>query len=105
MPRWTHDGELTGGRGRNDTAGRPAERSDGRRARAGKREWKDLSPLAKVAVVVGATIQLGLLVAALVDLFRRRPDQINGPRALWVAVSSVNFVGPIAYFLFGRRRS
>jgi hypothetical protein len=28
----------------------------------------------------------------------------NGPRRLWVAVSFVNFVGPIAYFAFGRRR-
>ena len=73
--------------------------------RTGKREWKDLGPVARVAVVIGAVIQLGLLIAALVSLFRRRPDQINGPRALWVAVSTVNFVGPIAYFLFGRRRT
>jgi Phospholipase_D-nuclease N-terminal len=70
-----------------------------------KREWKDLSPLARAGVVAGAAIQLGLLIAALVDLFRRRPDQIRGPRALWVAVSGVNFFGPIAYFVFGRRRN
>jgi len=29
---------------------------------------------------------------------------MNGSKALWVAVSSVNFVGPLAYFAFGRRR-
>jgi hypothetical protein len=39
-----------------------------------------------------------------VDLRRRPPDQVNGPKPLWVAISLVNFVGPLAYFAFGRKR-
>jgi hypothetical protein len=49
-------------------------------------------------------VQLGLLGAALADLRQRAPDQINGPRRMWVAVAFVNFVGPLAYFAFGRKR-
>jgi len=49
-------------------------------------------------------VRLGLLVAALVDIYRRPATQIRGRKRLWVAVSFVNFVGPISYFLFGRRR-
>jgi hypothetical protein len=69
-----------------------------------KRSWSDLSPTSRAAIVAGAVVQLGLLGTALADLRRRRDDEINGSRRLWVAVSFVNFVGPIAYFVFGRRR-
>ena len=101
MPRSAHDRELTAGHAGERAGERTATACPRRR----KREWKDLSPLARAGVVAGATIQLGLLIAALVDMFRRRPDQVRGPRALWVAVSGVNFFGPIAYFVFGRRRN
>jgi hypothetical protein len=69
-----------------------------------KRSWNDLGPAARAAIVAAGALQLGLLGAALTDLRRRRGDQINGPRRLWVAVSFVNFFGPIAYFVFGRKR-
>ena len=49
-------------------------------------------------------VQVALLGAALVDLARRPSEQINGRKAVWVAVSFVNTVGPIAYFAFGRKR-
>jgi hypothetical protein len=55
-------------------------------------------------VVATGTVQVGLLVAALTDLWRRPSDQVRGSRAFWTAVSLVNFVGPLAYFAFGRRR-
>jgi len=54
--------------------------------------------------VFSGVVQLGLLVAALVDIHRRPATQIRGRKRLWVAVAFVNFVGPISYFLFGRRR-
>ena len=56
-------------------------------------------------MIAGASVQLGLLVTALNDLRRRRPDQVNGSRALWAAASFINFVGPVAYIVFGRRRN
>ena len=69
-----------------------------------RRSWSELGLVPRAAIVAGAFVQLGLLGAALADLRRRRDDEINGPRRLWVAVSFVNFFGPIAYFVFGRKR-
>jgi hypothetical protein len=54
---------------------------------------------------VGAgVVQLSLLAAALVDLRRRPAEQINGSKKMWVPLAFVNFLGPLAYFAFGRRR-
>lgn len=55
-------------------------------------------------VVLAGTVQLGLLGAALTDLKRRSSAEVNGSRAAWTAVSFVNFIGPLAYFAFGRKR-
>jgi Phospholipase_D-nuclease N-terminal len=49
-------------------------------------------------------VQLGLLVAALGDIYRRPAEEIRGAKPLWAAAAFVNFVGPVSYFLFGRRR-
>jgi len=69
-----------------------------------KRSWSELGLAPRAAIIAGALVQFGLLGAALADLRRRRDNEINGPRRLWVAVSFVNFFGPIAYFVFGRKR-
>lgn len=74
-------------------------------ARAGgKRRWSELSDGQRAGVVAGGVVQIGLLVAALVDLRRRPSDEVRGSKALWTAACFVNFVGPLAYFKFGRRR-
>jgi len=70
---------------------------------AGSRRWSDLPPAGRAATVAGGVVQVGLLVAALRDLRHRPASEVNGPRWVWVLVSLVNFVGPIAYFAFGRR--
>jgi hypothetical protein len=69
-----------------------------------KKRWRALSTRQRLAVVAATFVQLGLLVAALADLRRRAPDQIKGPKRMWVALAFVNFVGPLAYFAFGRKR-
>jgi hypothetical protein len=71
--------------------------------RSGK-SWSDLSPRQRYAVVAVGTVQVSLLVAALVDLWRRPSDQVRGHKAMWAAVSFINFFGPLAYFRFGRTR-
>jgi hypothetical protein len=49
-------------------------------------------------------LQLGLMVFALVDLLRRADKEVKGPRWAWAfIVILVNIIGPIAYFLIGRR--
>jgi len=73
-------------------------------SRGSKKRWGQLSQRERRAVVGGGVVQLILLAGALADLRRRRPQEINGPKRLWMAISLVNFVGPIAYFAFGRKR-
>lgn len=68
------------------------------------KHWSDLSSRQRALIVAGGAVQLALLGAALADLRRRPADQINGSKRLWTAASFVNFVGPLAYFRFGRRR-
>ena len=47
-------------------------------------------------------IQLALMIAALVDLVRR--EQTRGPKWVWVlVVLFINFIGPIVYFVAGRK--
>lgn len=69
-----------------------------------KKRWSEMTPCQRRGIAVAATVQLGLLVGALVDLRRRPAERVNGPKSLWAAVSFVNFIGPITYFAFGRRR-
>ncbi|WP_026690830.1 PLD nuclease N-terminal domain-containing protein [Alteribacter aurantiacus] len=47
-------------------------------------------------------IQLILMTVALLDLVKR--DQVNGEKWVWAIVIVVfNTIGPIAYFIFGRK--
>jgi hypothetical protein len=47
-------------------------------------------------------IELALLVTALVDLIRRK--KTRGPKWAWVLVIVLfNFIGPIVYFVAGRK--
>lgn len=67
--------------------------------------WHALTGRQRAMVISRGAVQLGLLAAALRDLHRRPTEQIRGPKAIWVAVSAVNYLGlgPLAYFIFGRR--
>ncbi|MBC7341273.1 MAG: PLDc_N domain-containing protein [Clostridia bacterium] len=48
-------------------------------------------------------LQLGLMIAGLVDLLRR--EQVTGGNKLiWaLVIVFINIIGPIAYFAFGRK--
>lgn len=69
-----------------------------------KRKWSDLSARQKTMVLTMGSVQISLLLAALADIYRRPAEEIRGNKRVWTAVSFVNFVGPISYFFFGRRR-
>ena len=69
-----------------------------------KKRWSDLGPVQKGTVALSVTIQLGLLTAALRDIYRRPAAEVRGDKRLWVAAAFINFVGPISYFLIGRKR-
>lgn len=69
-----------------------------------QKQWKDLTNAQKRGLVLLGVLQLVLLAAALIDIRRRPADAINGSKRLWTAVVFVNYIGPISYFLFGRKR-
>lgn len=69
-----------------------------------KKSWSDLTTGQKAGAVLLVIAQVGLLAAALADIRRRPAEAINGSKRMWVGLAFVNFVGPIAYFLFGRKR-
>lgn len=51
-----------------------------------------------------AVVELVLLAVALVDLIRREPGRVNGPKLLWgILIVLFGFIGPIAYFIVGRK--
>lgn len=70
-----------------------------------KKQWSDMSRGQQVATIVTSLVQVGLLAAALWDIRHRPADQIKGTKTAWTAAAFVNFAGPIAYFLFGRKRT
>lgn len=69
-----------------------------------KKQWKDFSPMTRMRIIVMGIVQISLLIAALWDIRRRPAEAINGSKKMWYGLAFVNFVGPIAYFLFGRKR-
>ncbi|MCH8559128.1 PLD nuclease N-terminal domain-containing protein [Nesterenkonia sp. LB17] len=68
-----------------------------------KKQWKDMSPGRRAGTMVFSIVQISLAVAAWVDLARRPANQVNGKKGIWAAIIAVNYVGPISYFLKGRR--
>ena len=68
-----------------------------------KRRWKDLTRGQKIVVGVVGAAQLTLTAAAYRDLLRRPAEQVNGTKLAWGLALLVNWVGPIAYFLDGRK--
>jgi hypothetical protein len=57
--------------------------------------------------VLRGLVRFALLAVALADIYRRPAEEINGSKWLWSAVAFANFmgIGPIAYFLFGRKHA
>jgi hypothetical protein len=70
-----------------------------------KKRWNSLTKPKKIAALVAVSVQLSLLAAAQVDMTRRSAAEINGSKLFWRLVVFINFLGPMAYFLFGRKRT
>lgn len=69
-----------------------------------RRTWRELDPAQRTRIVAVGVVQVAMQAAALLDLRRRADAELNGSKRLWAALSFVNFLGPIAYFVAGRRR-
>ncbi|GAB1646355.1 hypothetical protein [Krasilnikovia sp. MM14-A1259] len=70
------------------------------------RRWNELSQRQRRYIIVAAAFESALKAAMLIDLKRRRPDQVRGPKWLWASSVLVNSAGivPAAYFIVGRIR-
>ena len=66
------------------------------------RRWKDLSAKQRAVVVALGAVQLLLTASAWADLARRPPSEVNGRKGVWAAVIAVNWIGPLAWFRWGR---
>lgn len=67
------------------------------------KRWSDLSPAQRRLILALVSLELSLAATALVDIYRRPAEQINGSKWGWALTSLVSFVGPLAYFVWGRR--
>lgn len=67
------------------------------------KRWQDLGLRRKVSGILLAVLQVGLLVAALADIRWRSAEHIRGRKLWWAMAAFVNYIGPISYFLFGRK--
>lgn len=54
-------------------------------------------------MLVLGSVQLSLAATAWADLATRPAAQVNGRKPVWAVVIAVNFVGPLAWFRWGRR--
>ena len=71
-----------------------------------RRRWAQLSPRTRRLLIVAMAVESALKVAAMIDLARRPPDEVRGPKKVWlVAIPVMNSLGalPIVYFIWGRR--
>ena len=70
-----------------------------------KKRWADLSEVQKIGIILMGTMQLGLLASGLWDLAHRTPAEVRGDRRLWAGLMFLDWIGPIAYFAYGRKDS
>ena len=73
-----------------------------------RRRWSDLSERQRRLLLAGAVMEGILKLGALNDLRRRPAAEVRGRKWVWATVVTLaNSAGvvPLAYFLFGRRRS
>lgn len=70
-----------------------------------RRSWTELSSGQRGALAATGVVQILLLLAALIDLRRRPAAQVRGSKRVWTLVVFINFAGPLAWFLLGRKRA
>jgi len=72
---------------------------------ARKKQWSELSPGARRAIVTGGVVELVLTAICIRDLARRPRREVRGPKLVWVLGCFVQSFGPLLYLFAGRRPS
>jgi hypothetical protein len=70
-----------------------------------KKRWADLPLCKRIGIIIGGAVQFGLLAAGLWDLAHRKADEVRGDRRFWAGFMFFNWIGPLAYFAYGRKDS
>ncbi|SJM59613.1 hypothetical protein [Gulosibacter sp. 10] len=68
-------------------------------------EWQKLGDGTQATVAVLAGVQVTLFAIAQLELVSRARERVRGRKWTWFLGNFVNFLGPISFLLFGRRRS
>jgi len=62
-----------------------------------------MSPPARAVTIVIGAVQIGLFLAANLDITRRPAAEIRGAsKARWRLICLLNTIGPLSYFRWGR---
>jgi len=70
---------------------------------ARKKRWHDLSLRTRRLIIVAATFEGVLKIAALIDLVRRPADEVRGSKAKWAAaIVVVNSAGALPLYYLRR---
>ncbi|NLT25729.1 MAG: hypothetical protein GXX90_03590 [Microbacteriaceae bacterium] len=69
-----------------------------------KSSWDELTQEQQGGIILLGAAQIGLMLFAQGALLGRPKELVRGPKWLWFLGNLVNFVGPIAYLVLGKRR-
>jgi len=69
------------------------------------KKWAELGTAQRAVVIALGAVQLSLAASAWADLATRSREETTGSKRTWAAVIAVNFVGPLSYFRWGRRKA
>ncbi len=64
--------------------------------------FNDLMPYLPLIIPL-FLLDLGLKIAVWIDIFKQ--PKLRGPKWMWVLISLINLIGPIAYFVVAREEA
>lgn len=67
-----------------------------------KTRFRELPPPVRKLIIALGAIEVGLNLAAQLDISRRSQEEIRGSKLRWRLISLINVFGPLAYFRRGR---
>lgn len=68
-----------------------------------KPKWDDLTEQQQGSIVLAIIVQVALALVAFGALIGRPKEYVRGSKVAWFFGLFVNFVGPLAFLLFGRK--
>ncbi|PSL57331.1 phospholipase D-like protein [Saccharothrix carnea] len=65
--------------------------------------WLEMTSAQRRGILALSAVEVLLAGAAWADLARRPAEAVHGRKRWWAVAIAVNFVGPLAYFRWGRK--